>query len=28
LTSQLKTYCSILEKNPKAFDYMKALTAS
>jgi uncharacterized protein len=28
LTSQLKTYCSILEKNPKAFDYMKALTVS
>ena len=28
LTSQLKTYCSILEKNPKAFDYMKTITVS
>jgi hypothetical protein len=28
LTSQLKSYCSILEKNPKAFDYMKTITVS
>lgn len=28
LTSNLKTYCSILEQNPHAFDYMKTITVS